>query len=243
MKKKHHRLNLFIEGNGGDNTMKNVVYNDLGLKDYQLVKDIQTELFENNILAKQNKKSTQNTLIVCEHPHTITVGKSGKNENLLYNEEFLKSRGVSLYHIDRGGDVTYHGPGQLVVYPIFDLETFNIGLRKYIDNLEEVMIRLVNMYNIKTRRNEGATGVWLGTEEERNIRKIGAIGVRSSKFITMHGFALNINTDLSYFSLINPCGFTDRGVTSIEKETGQKHDVEIVKQQVKQLFEEIFVTN
>lgn len=243
MKKRCCRQSLFIEESGEDKIMKTIIYNDLGLKDYQLAKNIQTELFDSNILAKQNGTPTRNTLILCEHPHTITVGKSGKAENLLYNEEFLNSRGVSLYYIDRGGDVTYHGPGQLVAYPIFDLETFNIGLRQYIYNLEEVMIRFAGLYKIKAVRSEGATGVWLGSEEEMNMRKIGAIGVRSSRYITMHGFALNINTDLSYFSLINPCGFTDRGVTSVEREIGRKLNIETVKEQIKQLFEEIFVLN
>ncbi len=163
------------------------------------------------------------------------------DENLLFQESFLKEKGVSLFQIDRGGDITYHGPGQLVGYPIFDLESYNIGLRQYIFNLEEIIIRLLSSYNIQSERLNGAAGVWINTTIPSHTRKIAAIGVRSSRFVTMHGFALNINTDLSYFSLINPCGFIDKGVTSMEKELGYKVDMEEVKDKMRRLFEEIFV--
>ena len=217
-------------------------YMDLGLREYGEVWKLQEDLFNQNVKAKTGEGTTSNYLLFCEHPHVITIGKNGKADNLLFAEEILKGRGVSLFRIDRGGDVTYHGPGQLVAYPVFDLESFDLGLRRYIYNLEEVMIRFLELYSVIGMRSDNATGVWLDADNPRKMRKIGAIGVRSSRFITMHGFALNINTDLSYFSLINPCGFTDRGVTSLEAEIGGKADMEVVKQQIKHLFEDIFCT-
>lgn len=219
-----------------------MVYIDLGLKEYGDTWKYQEELFDRNVQAKIEGRPTQNYLLFCEHPHVITIGKNGKDGNLLYADEYLKDKGVSVFKNNRGGDVTYHGPGQLVGYPIFDLETYHLGLRRYIFNLEEIMIRFLALYNIYASRSDKATGVWLDTDSPKAIRKIGAIGVRSSRFITMHGFALNINTDLSYFSLINPCGFTDRGVTSLEAEIGGKVDMETVKIQMKNLFEEIFLS-
>lgn len=218
------------------------IFEDLGIRRYDEVWNYQEKLFALNVQAKADNKTTQNHLLFCEHEHTITIGKNGKNENLLYDESFLKSKSVSLFHIDRGGDITYHGPGQLVVYPIFDLESFGIGLREYIYRLEEVMIRFLSMYDVNASRFDGAAGVWIDANPVRT-RKIGAIGVRSSRFITMHGFALNLNTDLRYFSLINPCGFVDKGVTSLEKEIGKKIDIAIAKKQIIALFGDIFVIN
>jgi lipoyl(octanoyl) transferase len=218
-------------------------YLDLGVIEYQEAWDRQNCLFDESVEAKINHRATRNTLIFCEHPHVITIGKSGNKDNLLFSETYLNEKGVSLFRINRGGDVTYHGPGQLVGYPIFDLEAFGIGLRQYIFNLEEVIIRFLKGKNIDASRLTGATGVWIDAENEAKARKIAAIGVRSSRFVTMHGFALNINTDLSYFSLINPCGFVDKGVTSLEKETGQKHEMEAVKQEIKEIFEAVFVQN
>lgn len=215
-------------------------YIDLGLIDFQKAWAFQSGLFEINVHAKLNNEKTENTLIFCEHPHTITVGKNGNNSNLLYPSDYLNEKGVALYKIDRGGDITYHGLGQQVVYPIFDLESFHIGLKQYIWNLEEVMIRFLSLYGISGQRCNGAAGVWLDVEVPQRTRKIGAIGVRCSRYITMHGFALNLNTDLSYFSLINPCGFADRGVTSLEKESGEKIDTEQAKLQLRKLFGEIF---
>jgi len=220
-----------------------MLYNDLGLQEYSEVWKFQEELFNENILAKKEGRTTQNHLLFCEHPHVITIGKSGKDSNLLYAEEFLREKGVSLFRIDRGGDVTYHGPGQLVVYPIFDLESFGIGLRSYVCNLEEIMIRFLSLYGIKASRSDKATGVWIDADNPKTIRKIGAIGVRSSRFITMHGFALNLNTDMKYFSLINPCGFVDRGVTSLQNEIGHEVDIEEAKERIQQLFAEVFETN
>lgn len=218
-----------------------MIYKDLELIDYFEAWKLQEDLFNANLQAKENNKPTTNTLILCEHPHVITVGKSGNMENLLYAEEYLREKGVSLFHIDRGGDVTYHGQGQLVGYPIFDLDKFGIGLRQYIYNLEEILIQFLAKYGIKGERVEGAIGVWIDAGNPEKERKIGAIGVRSSRYVTMHGFSLNVNTDLSYFSLINPCGFIDKGVTSIEKEIGRKVNMQVVKNQIKDLFEKIFL--
>ncbi|MFY9597204.1 MAG: lipoyl(octanoyl) transferase LipB [Dysgonamonadaceae bacterium] len=190
---------------------------------------------------KKIKESTTQTLILCEHPHVITLGKHGNSNNLLLPTENLRKRGVEFFYTDRGGDITYHGPGQLVVYPIFDLDAFEIGLKSYIFKLEEVVIRLLNDYGIKAERMPGATGVWLETDSDKNARKICAIGVRSSHFVTMHGLALNVNTDLSYFSLINPCGFIEKGVTSIQKELNSNAPkMEEIKNRIILYFSEIF---
>ena len=152
----------------------------------------------------------------------------------------MQQRGVSFYHINRGGDITYHGPGQITGYPVFDLEYWQLGLKLYIHRLEEVIIRFLALYGIRGERLDGATGVWIDPDVKGRARKICAIGVKSSRFVAMHGFALNINTDLSYFSLINPCGFTDKGVTSLEKELGEKQDFEQTKTQLHSLFSELF---
>jgi len=218
-----------------------MIYKDLGIAEYSEVWKIQEELFNNNVEAKKDNRQTENYLIFCEHHPVITIGKSGKDENLLFSKDYLKDKGISLFKIDRGGDTTFHGPGQLVVYPIFDLETFHIGLRQYINILEDIMIRLLSSYGIQAGQSDNATGVWLDTDKSDKIRKIGAIGVRSSRYITMHGLALNINTDMSCFSLINPCGFVDRGVTSMQRETGETYNMEEIKLQMKKLFEVFFV--
>ncbi len=218
-----------------------MIYNDLNIIEYGRSWEYQQELFAKALSLKDKGKKPDNTLLFCEHPHTITIGKHGDNKNLLFQESYLNNRGVVLFQIDRGGDVTYHGPGQLVGYPIFDLESFNIGLRQYIFNVEEIIIRFLASYNIQSERLDGAAGVWIDTKIPSKTRKIAAIGVRSSRFVTMHGFALNVNTDLSYFSLINPCGFVDKGVTSIEIELGYKLDMEEVKIKMKSLFEEVFI--
>lgn len=218
-----------------------IIHRDLGLIEYADAWNLQTELFNKALTAKQEGGITESTLLLCEHPHVLTLGKSGKDENVLFNEEYLKSRSVSFFHIDRGGDVTYHGPGQLVGYPIFDLETFKIGLKQYICNMEEVIIRLLALYGIKASRLTGAAGVWLDVDNAKRCRKICAIGVRSSRYVTMHGFALNVNTDMSYFSLINPCGFVDKGVTSMQQELGRELDMQTIKEQVDALFDELFV--
>ena len=173
----------------------------------------------------------------CEHPHVYTLGKSGSDNNLLINKQALAEKGVSFVRTNRGGDITYHGPGQIVGYPILDLDNFKLGIRKYIWLLEESMIVLLRDYGISSSRMEGASGVWLDADQPGKVRKICAIGVRTSRYVSMHGFAFNINTRLEYYNYINPCGFTEKGVTSLEKELGSIQDIENVKIQLKaQLF-------
>lgn len=190
--------------------------------------------------AKAADRKEENQLYFCEHLPVLTIGKSGKDSNLLIPEERLRERGVSFYHTNRGGDITYHGPGQITGYPVFDLEYWHLGLRQYIHTLEDAIIRFLALYGLKGERLEGATGVWLDTEVPGRTRKICAIGVKSSRFVTMHGFALNINTDLSYFSLINPCGFTDKGVTSLARELGEPQDFEWAKSRLRDIFMDLF---
>lgn len=194
----------------------------------------QEQMMQQQVTRKMGGQPTENTLVFCQHPHVYTLGKSGKAGNMLYDDgtiPFVKT--------NRGGDITYHGPGQITGYPIFDIETFNLGLKNYIYNVEECIIRTIALYGIIGERLEGATGVWIEAHTPR-ARKICAIGVRASHFVTMHGFALNVNTDLSYFQRINPCGFVDKGVTSIAREVGHEVDYEVVKQQLHQKFIEVF---
>lgn len=181
----------------------------------------QTEYFNEIIDAKVNNKPHTNTLIFCEHPHVYTIGKHGKDANLLINDQFLKQIQASYFHIDRGGDITYHGPGQIVCYPIIDLEAYNLGLKEYIHLLEEAVIQTCRHYGVEAGRLEKATGVWLDAHQP-TARKICAIGVRCSRYVSMHGLAFNVNTNLNYFNYINPCGFVDKGVTSLSKELGKE---------------------
>lgn len=220
--------------------MESFSYQDLGRIVYAKALDIQTEKFNALLAAKAKGEKGRNELLFCEHDPVLTIGKSGKDSNLLIPEARLQALGVSYYHINRGGDITYHGPGQITGYPIFDLETWHIGLKQYIYRLEETIIRFLALYGLKGERLEGATGVWLDPFVAGKTRKICAIGVKSSRFVTMHGFALNINTDLNYFSLINPCGFTDKGVTSLAKELGKEQDFEEAKRQLVALFRDVF---
>ena len=214
-------------------------FKDLELIDYKKAWDYQTELFEGLIQQKTTGNSDENPgfLLFCEHPHVFTLGKSGSSENLLINTQELDKKGISYYHINRGGDITYHGPGQLVCYPILDIEKLGIGLRKYVNLLEETVIHTLSDFRINATRLEKAPGIWI----EQN-RKICALGIKSSRMVTMHGLALNVNTDLSFFNLINPCGFIDKGVTSLEKELGEKIDFEAVKTSLKKHFSELFHT-
>lgn len=191
----------------------------------------QTELFDALVAAKQTGNPYDNRIVFCRHPHVYTLGRSGKENNMLLSEEQLQKIGATLYHIDRGGDITYHGPGQLVCYPIINLEDYHLGLKEYVHLLEEVVIRVCASYGIEAGRLNGATGVWLDGETSR-ARKICAIGVRSSHFVTMHGFAFNVNTDLRYFSYIHPCGFIDKGVTSLQKELGREIDMDEVIERI-----------
>jgi lipoyl(octanoyl) transferase len=220
--------------------MNKLTFIDWGLIPYSEAYEKQQALFEKTIRLKSEQKETDNIVIFCEHFHVITIGKNGLFSNLLFPPETLEEKKVALFHVNRGGDITYHGPGQLVAYPIFDLNVFRIGLKEYIFRLEEIIIRLLSEYGIKGERLASAPGVWMDTENPKKIRKIAAIGVKSSRFVTMHGFALNVDTDLSYFNLINPCGFTNKGVTSIEKETGHIPDKEMLKQKLATLFQQTY---
>jgi lipoyl(octanoyl) transferase len=225
-----------------------VVYKDIGLKDYKETWDYQVDIFTELVVSKKNvtgatdpiPKILPGTIIFVEHPHVYTLGKSGYESNLLLDFTQLQTKGVSFYRIDRGGDITYHGPGQLVGYPIFDLDNLRTGLKDYIFKLEEAIIRVVGKFGIPASRLEGGTGVWIDPEIRGKARKICAIGVKVSRYITMHGFALNVNTDLNYFNSINPCGFTDKGVTSLKQELGSMQDMDQVKSLVKENLQEVF---
>ncbi len=228
-----------------------VVYKDIGQKDYKETWDYQANIFARLLSSKTNRSSTEGslrdmlpgTLIFVEHPHVYTLGKSGSENNLLLDLIQLQAKDAKFYRIDRGGDITYHGPGQIVGYPIFDLEVIKVGLKEYIYRLEEAIIRTVSEFGISASRLEGGTGVWLDPDIKRKARKICAIGVKASKYVTMHGFAFNVNTDLTYFSYINPCGFTDKGVTSLRKELGTGQDIEFVKGKVKKNLQDVFDLN
>mgnify|MGYP000849572625 CR=1 FL=1 len=209
-----------------------IIFEDWGLIDYNEAWERQEKLFNETINLKINNKTTQNTLVFCEHPHVYTLGKSGDEHNMLLDMIQLVAKDAIFVKTNRGGDITYHGPGQLVGYPIFDLANFEMGLKQYIYNIEQAIINVLVDYHISATRLDGATGVWLDVDRP-DCRKICAIGVRSSRYVTMHGFALNVNTMLEYFNYINPCGFIDKGVTSIEKETGRMIDMSELKDRLK----------
>ena len=223
--------------------MQPVIFEDLGLIDYKKAWDYQEVQFEKVIQQKLAAKGDLHYLLFCEHPHVYTLGKSGEGSNLLISDEMLKSIEATYYRINRGGDITYHGPGQIVVYPIFNLEAFGITLKDYIHKLEEVIILLLSSYDIKATRLDGATGVWLDVGIKGRERKICAIGVRASRFVTMHGLAFNVNTNLNYFGYINPCGFVDKGVTSMQVELGKQIDMVDVKNKLEGLFATEFGIN
>lgn len=227
-----------------------VIYQDLGIIEYGAALNYQEKLMQENLAKKKlayqtNQKTdpktidTNNHLLCCSHPHVFTLGKSGALAHLLMPENKLKELGAGFYHTSRGGDITYHGPGQLVGYPILDLEYFYTDLGKYMRNLEEVIIQTIVHFGLRGERLSGATGVWLEPGSPK-ARKICAMGVRCSRWITMHGFALNMNTDLSYFSHIVPCGISDKGVTSMAKELGKAINEDEVKKRLKATFKEIF---
>ena len=199
----------------------------------------QERLLESIKAAKEKGEDTENYLLFVEHPHVYTLGKSGDEANMLVNAAQLCAEHAEFVRVDRGGDITYHGPGQLVVYPVIDMANFGVGVKDYVDRLEEVVIRTVRQYGIAGERLAGATGVWVEPHSLR-ARKICAIGIRCSRFVTMHGFALNVNTDLDYFHYINPCGFRDKGVTSIAREIGREVPMPEVKELVKRQFEALF---
>jgi len=221
---------------------------DLGLIDYKEAWDRQTELF-NSILAIKsenrnrpvdNQLITDNFLLFCEHPHVYTLGKSGDERNLLIKKEDIHTIGATYYHINRGGDITYHGPGQLVVYPVIDLENFFTDIHQYMRLLEECVIQTLKELGVISGRIAGLTGVWLDWENEKRARKICALGVKTSRWVTLHGLALNVNTDLSYFNHMIPCGINDKAVTSLDKELGRLVNMIEVKMILKEKLTHLF---
>tara|TARA_R110001592_G_scaffold23628_5_gene92429 strand:+ start:7451 stop:8173 length:723 start_codon:yes stop_codon:yes gene_type:complete len=231
-------------------TNKAVEVINLGAEDYQRVWDYQETVFKKTVDRKiENRKLekaelqtlTDNYLILCEHPHVYTLGKSGSMENLLLDEHGLEKHFAKFYRINRGGDITYHGPGQLVAYPIIDLENFFTDIHKYLRYLEEAVILTLREYDLNTGRIDGLTGVWVDFEEgAQNPRKICAMGVKTSRWVTMHGLALNVNTDLSYFGHIVPCGIDDKEVTSLNKELGHNVDMTEIQQKLIHHIAEVF---
>ncbi|NVJ87544.1 MAG: lipoyl(octanoyl) transferase LipB [Algoriphagus sp.] len=227
---------------------KKVKFTDLGRMDYQQAWDYQEELFGAIVSTKiSNRKkplaeqvATENHLLFVEHPHVYTLGKSGKPENLLLDEKGLENHHASFYKINRGGDITYHGPGQLVGYPILDLENFFTDIHRYLRFLEEAIIRTLAEYDIEAGRIDGLTGVWLDPVKQENPRKICAMGVKSSRWVTMHGFAFNLNANLDYFGHIIPCGIDDKAVTSLHLELGKPVDENEVKAKVKKHLVDLF---
>ena len=224
---------------------KKVKITELGFLPYSEAWDIQEEYFSNTIAVKRQNRQldssilTENHLLLVEHPPVFTLGKSGKIDHLLLKEEVLKSKGIAFFKTNRGGDITFHGPGQLVGYPILDLDNFFTDIHKYLRYLEEIIIKTLSDFGLNSARSDGETGVWLDLDTPF-ARKICAMGVRASRWVTMHGIALNINTDLSYFDYIVPCGIQGKGVTSIAKELKREVDPSIVKAAVLKHFSEVF---
>lgn len=227
---------------------KKTKFLNLGLMDYQQAWDYQTNLFQsildvksqNRVLASNEQLSTNNYLLFCEHPHVFTLGKSGDEKNLLKKKEDLHTIEATYYHINRGGDITYHGPGQIVVYPIIDMENFFTDIHKYMRLLEESVIQTLAEFNVHAGRINGLTGVWIDFEDTKKARKICALGVKTSRWVTLHGLAFNVNTDLNYFNYIVPCGIDDKAVTSLKKELGKQLDMEQVKSILKNKLSGLF---
>lgn len=225
--------------------MPNVIYEKLGLIDYKEAWEYQEKLFRGTVDLKikirkgESSEETKNYLLFCEHPHVYTLGKSGDQDNLLLDEAGLDENEATYYKINRGGDITYHGPGQLVVYPIFDLDHFFADIHKYMRFLEEAVINTLKDYGIAAGRVDGLTGVWIDGDKP-TARKICAMGVKSSRWVTMHGIGFNVNSDLSYFSHIVPCGIQDKAVTSMENELGRKLDFNEVSANLKNKLAEQF---
>jgi lipoyl(octanoyl) transferase len=226
---------------------RSIIFEDLGLIDYKVCWDYQEQLFQSTIDKKIKARQhpelqlvTENYLLFVVHPHVYTLGKSGKEEHLLINSEQLKNKEATYYKINRGGDITYHGPGQLVGYPILDLDNFFTDIHKYLRLLEETIILTLKDYGIESGRSEGETGVWLDADNPEKARKICAMGVRCSRWVTMHGWAFNVNADLDYFNNIIPCGINDKAVTSLNKELGQDVDMQDIKQKIKHHFCNLF---
>ena len=225
--------------------MQSAKFKDIGLIEYKNAWEFQEVFFNKTLEIKSKNRNegtnikTENYLIFCEHPHVYTLGNSGNQNNLLVNEEYLKSRGASFYKTNRGGDITYHGPGQIVGYPIFDLDNFFNDIGKYLRLLEECIILTLAEYGIKGERSKGETGVWIDVGSH-NARKICALGVKTSRWVSMHGFAFNVNTDLSFFENIIPCGINDKQVTSLQKELGEEINIQTAKDKLKKNVEHVF---
>ena len=226
-----------------------MIFKDLGIIEYKSAWDYQELLLTANVHIKSQirnsptpnpKLQTQNYFLLCEHPPVYTLGKSGKKENVLMTDDELEANNIAFFNTNRGGDITFHGLQQIVGYPILDLEKYYTDIGKYLRNLEEVIILTIAEYGIKGGRSKGETGVWIDEDVPGEERKICAIGVRCSRWITMHGFALNVNTNLSYFNNIIPCGIQNKQVTSIEKELGTTVDYNEVKEKLKKNFEKVF---
>ena len=230
--------------------MQPVIFKDLGLIDYKSAWDYQEKLLQQNVAIKSARRArpdeehpeTQHYFILCEHPSVYTLGKSGDISNVLMSDDELLKNNIEFFHTNRGGDITFHGLQQIVGYPIIDLEKFYTDIGKYLRNLEETIILAIGEYGIEGGRSAGETGVWIDAGKKGKERKICALGVRCSRWVTMHGFALNVNTDLSYFNNIIPCGIVGKQVTSIEKELGRKMDYEAVKENIKDKFSKVFCT-
>lgn len=233
-------------------SQEKIIFRDLGLMEYKQAWDYQEKLLQENVkiksasftanstVAEQNIEDTTNYLLFTEHPLVYTLGKSGNKENVLLADEELDAKHIQFFHTNRGGDITFHGPGQIVGYPILDLEKFTTDIGKYLRNIEEVIILTLAEYGIQAARSKGETGVWIDPDLPGKERKICAIGVRCSRWITMHGFAFNVNTDLSYFNFIIPCGIVNKQVTSLEKELGRTVAIDEVKEKIKKNFENVF---
>ncbi len=217
-----------------------VKFTDYGKIEYKEAWDQQESLLQANVQAKAVKEPTRHHLLFCEHPAVYTLGKSGSESNVLISDVEMKEQQIQFFHTNRGGDITFHGPQQIVGYPILDLEQFYTDIGRYLRELEEVIIDTLGVFGITAERSKGETGVWIEPGIPGRERKICAMGVRCSRWITMHGFALNVNTDLSYFNNIIPCGIQNKQVTSMEKELGAKLDYETVKNQLKLSFEKVF---
>jgi lipoyl(octanoyl) transferase len=227
--------------------MPKVLFQNLALIDYKAAWDFQEKLFNESTELKlynrknpEDQKDIKNHLLFCEHPHVYTLGKSGDSSHLLVNETELKDNQATFYKINRGGDITYHGPGQLVGYPILDLDQFFTDIHKYLRYLEEAVILTLKEYGIESGRIEGLTGVWIDYQDPFKARKICAMGVRCSRWVTMHGFAINVNADLNYFNNIVPCGISDKKVTSMDKELGKKISLDEVGEKMKKHLSVLF---
>lgn len=219
--------------------MNTAILHDLGLIDYDKAWQQQKLLFNDSIHQKLEHKKPAHHILVCEHPHVYTLGKSAKSENLLLSQAELEDKAIQVYDIERGGDITYHGPGQLVIYPVFDIEQMGLGVKSFVQKIEQCIIGLLLKYNIEAERIEDRIGIWIGRGTARE-RKIAAIGIKCSRHITMHGLALNVNTDLGLFDHIIPCGIQDKEVSSMEKELGRKLDMAEIKKDLLNEFSAIF---